>query len=78
MGYGNENMDGLNELNRDPRAKASKNIRIGKGRHRRTLCDMIWIGRLNSFPSFTWVNSALWKVWAKYFMARSFRSPFSL
>ena len=35
--YGNESMDGLNELNRDPRAKASKNIRIGKGRHCRTL-----------------------------------------
>ena len=37
LGYGNENMDGLNELNRDPRAKASKSIRIGKGRHRRIL-----------------------------------------
>ena len=37
LGYGNENMDGLNELNRDPRAKASKIIRIGKGRHRRIL-----------------------------------------
>ena len=37
LGYGNENMDGLNELNRGPRAKASKNIRIGKGRHRRIL-----------------------------------------
>ncbi|XP_056683252.1 YTH domain-containing protein ECT2 isoform X2 [Spinacia oleracea] len=27
LGYGNENMDGLNELNRGPRAKASKSIR---------------------------------------------------
>ena len=34
LGYGDENMD---ELNRDPRAKASKSIRIGKGRHRRIL-----------------------------------------
>ena len=37
LGYGDENMDGLNELNRDPRAKASKSIRIGKGRYRRIL-----------------------------------------
>ena len=37
LGYGNENMDGLNELNRGPRAEGSKNVRIGKGRHRRTL-----------------------------------------
>ncbi|XP_021714930.1 uncharacterized protein LOC110682894 isoform X2 [Chenopodium quinoa] len=27
LGYGNENMDGLNELNRGPRAKGSKSIR---------------------------------------------------
>ncbi|XP_056684919.1 YTH domain-containing protein ECT2-like isoform X1 [Spinacia oleracea] len=37
LGYGDENMDGLNELNRGPIAKASKSIRIGKGRHRRSL-----------------------------------------
>ena len=37
LGYGNENMDGLNELNRDPRVQASKSIRIGKSRYRRIL-----------------------------------------
>ena len=39
LGYGNENMDGLNELNRGPR--------VGKGdiaELLRSFCGMIWVG----------------------------------